>query len=210
MKKHFKLSLIMVVALILIQTVMFSSCNANNTKMTNEEAIDILKELVPASQELNKIYWGEKPELQDKNAEIVGSVTGGQYYRVSEEFPYQTVEELKEASEKVFSKDYLENIYVAAFDGYEYSDDENTYTIYARYKNDDDGKLCYNLANTTFYSLNTEIDIDSAKVVSGDSNKIKIAVDITTKNSSGENNKNSMNITIVKQEEGWRLDSPTY
>ena len=44
--------------------VVFSSCAS---KMTDEEAQKILMELVPKSEELNKIFWGEGLPVEDRD-----------------------------------------------------------------------------------------------------------------------------------------------
>ena len=199
MKKIIALALV-----ILTLSLPLASCKTA-IKMTDEEAVTILEDLIPKSQELNKIFWTTDIPLLDENAEAVSAVTTAQYYEVAEDFPYRSVAELKAAAEAVFSTDYLEDVYALAFDGYEYSDDETTYTLNPRFKDNSEGILCFDITNTTNYPLNTVIDISSAKVESTTYALVTISLDCTI-----SGNASQIKITLYNQNGEWRLDSPTY
>lgn len=199
MKKIFFL----VLALVLTSSC-FSSCAAD---MSDAEAADILAGLVPLSQELNAVFWGDGLPLEDENAEPVQTVSGPQYYPVSQDSPYKTINEIKAAAEQVFSADYLADIYVMAFDGYEYDggDDGTVYTFNPRFKDNDDGVLCVDIANELSYNLDNEIKTETAKITDRGSGIIEVSVKCVR-----DGEESDMKITLKEQDGVWLLDSPTY
>lgn len=104
--------------------------------MTDEEAQKILMELVPKSEELNKIFWGEGLPVEDETNEALNSVTSAQYRAVAQDSEYKSIEDIKKAAESVFSSDYLNQIYGRGRSG-EYeeqtqkTEDEETGTVNA-------------------------------------------------------------------------------
>lgn len=195
-----------------------SSCASN---MTDDEARKILEELVPLSQNLNDIFWGEGLPVEDSE-DTVDSVKADQYRPVTDAAEYKSVEEIKDAAEKVFSSDYLVNsVYPTVFgeynkddmtkddiqkdDGYVYdASDLGLNTIYPRYKQERDGILYRNVSREP-YELNTEIRTDTAVVKKRANNLIICEVECVC---SGVTSK--MDITLRYQDGVWLLDGPTY
>ena len=189
---------------------LLSSCAS---KMTDEEARAILTELVPKSQKLNVIFWGEGLPITEDAAPAVESVSGAQYREVSERSEFQSIAEIKAYAETVFSSDYLTTVYASAFGEYDAEDiempketlAENNYAVSfdARYT-EKDGVL---FADMTYksYELGTEIFPETAVVKKSGVGVVVCLVDCTV---GGE--KTTMNVTLCQQGEKWLLDSPTY
>lgn len=202
--------------LICVVSTMFSCAS----RMTDDEARSILGQLVPLSQELNDVFWGEGLSV-DLSEELVDSVTADQYRPVTADAKYQSIQEIKDAAEKVFSSEYLESVYAVAFG--EYDADEMTKndiqkgdgiyydandlilnTIYPRYKQERDGILCRNISQKP-YELNTEVFTDTAVVKKRANNLIVCEVKCIC---SGV--ESTMNIALRCQDGVWLLDGPTY
>jgi len=186
--------------IILLSVLLIFSLFSCASDMSDEEARSILSDLVPKSQELNEIFWGEGLKLEDENAEPVLSVSAAQYYRVSGDNAYTKISDIKAAAEQVFSADYLESIYTMLFDGI---NDEN-YTVEPRFKDNNDGWLTIDITFST-YELNTEILTETARVVKRGDGIINVEVDCIV---NGKND--SMIITLREQNGVWLIDSPTY
>ena len=106
-----------------------------------------LAELIPASLELNVVYFGEGlPISSDREtAEAfyesmgAGAEISLNYHPVSPEAPYQSIDEIKEATLAVFSESYADYLFTMAFEGLSTVFDEGTETqvtknvSYARY-----------------------------------------------------------------------------
>ena len=207
-------SIITVICCTFIFPVVFSSCAS---RMTDEDAQKILMELVPKSEELNKIFWGEGLPVEDETNEALNSVTSAQYRAVAQDSEYKSIEDIKKAAESVFSSDYLNQIYAAAFGEYEdqtqktedeetgtvNADDLGLNTLNARYI--EEKGVLYKDITYSEYTLSTEIDETSAKVVKSGVGIIICRVDCTV---AGE--KKTMEIALRNENDIWLIDSPTY
>jgi len=171
---------------------MLASCGQT---MTDEEAKAILTDLVPRSQLLNEVFWGDAMTTDDPYATPMDSLTGAQYYPVSEDSPFQSIAEIKAECEQVYTTSYAATMYAMAFVG--------TDEVDSRYS-EENGEL---LLDITFepYNIDTIIDIDSAKVV--DSTDVSVVVEVDCIIHGEERVRK---ITLCKENEVWLLDSPTY
>lgn len=133
------------VILIAISVIFLFSCASG---ISDEEVRVILTDLVPRSQQFNDIFWGSGIKPEDEDAVPLITVTTAQYYTVSDQSPYKNISEIKAAAEKVFSRDYLNSVYIVMFEG---SDD-----IEPKFADNEEGLLtidiCYNS-----YDFKTEI-----------------------------------------------------
>ncbi len=192
----------------------FSSCAS---KMSDEEAQRILTELVPKSEELNKIFWGEGLPVEDETNEALNSVTSAQYRAVAQACEYKSIEDIKKSAESVFSSDYLNQVYAVAFGEYEDQTQNNgeeetgtvdaeelgLNTLNARYI--EENGVLYKDITYAEYTLSTDIDEMSAEVVKRGMGIIVCRVDCTV---GGE--KKTMEITLRNENDIWLIDSPTY
>ena len=194
--------------------VVFSSCAS---KMTDEEAQKILMELVPKSEELNKIFWGEGLPVEDETNGALNSVTSAQYRAVSQDCEYKSIDDIKKAAESVYSSDYLSQVYAAAFGEYEIqtgkkgeeetgevnAEELGLNTLNARYI--EEKGVLYKDITYSEYTLTTEIDETSAKVVKSGLGLIICRVDCTV-----DGEKKTMEIALRNENDIWLIDSPTY
>lgn len=166
-----------------------------------EEAEAILTELLPKAEEINDIIWGEGLPVEPGQDEALKTVTAAQYRTVAKDAPYQSIDELKTAIASVYSDAFIENtINYAAFEGAEDALEDTAAQMYPRYSENDTGVLLVDITNPGF-ELTTEIDASTVKVVDAEKNKQHLEV---------ESNAGTLKIVIVLQENGWRLDTPTY
>lgn len=195
--------ILMILAIALILT-SFVGC-AKTEPIADEEAAAILTELVPKSEKINEMIWGEGLPIEEGQDGPLETVTAAQYRRVAENAPYHSFAEMKAAIAEVYSDDFIaKTINYTAFEGAEDALDGNTSSkVYPRYY-EEDGVLWTDITNKGF-DLTTEIDPSSAKVVDANGNKQIVEVKAIV---AGE--QMTLSLTIVEQESGWRLDTPTY
>ncbi len=172
----------------------------------DSEAQQILSELVPKAEKINEIIWGKGLPVAEGQDPALDSVTAAQYRLVSEDSPYKNTEELRKAIAEVYSEKYIEKtIEYTAFKGAEGAIEESVSSqMYPRYKDNDAGSLLIDITNPG-WELNTVIDTSTAKAVDAERDKQTIEVKATVL---GE--ETTLTLVIVEQEEGWRLDTPTY
>ena len=183
-----------------------------------DEVRDELVSLIEASYEINDIFFGKglptyerggsydrKYGLYDPN-----EYEYAYYEYVTAESPYMFIEQIKEAAEKVYTKDYLEDIYLMAFDGYADSDIGSVTT--ARYLERGVNLMKYSFGNKDSFNIlpgKRLYNFDTLKIVQpSDSEFMNITVDSYCEGD--EENILNVNLRLKKTEAGWRLDGPTY
>ncbi|MBQ3184235.1 MAG: hypothetical protein IJB57_11305 [Clostridia bacterium] len=192
---------IILIFLCVIMLLSFVSCNKAEL-ISDTEAQNILIELMPKAEEINEIIWGKGLPIEPGQDEALKTVTAAQYRTVATDAPYQSTEELKTAIAEVYSDAFIANtVNYTCFEGADDALEDTEAQMYPRYKDNDAGVLIVDITNPGF-EITTKVDPASAKVVSAESdNKQTLEV---------ETNSGKIKLVIVKQENGWRLDTPTY
>lgn len=135
--------------------------------ITDEEALAILRERIEASYELNEIYFGDglRTDPYENNGEAF------QYVFVAIDEKYQNIEDLKAATEAVFSADVCESLYEKGFTGF----DDGLVIVYARYI-EQGGVLS---ADVKYKGINTAEDFlfDTAKVEKNTKNYVVFSIE---------------------------------
>jgi hypothetical protein len=201
-------------ALIVFSLIFMTSC----ANMTSSEAEEILRPLIESSHELNVIFFGEGlPTMTDEEMEndftpegiMRAQATNASYVPVTPESKYQTIQSLKEATEKIFTPAYAQVIYSLTMEGISSEFDESTgiesTILYARYI-EDYGVLTASRNPDKFY---TERTYDFTTLTVQKSSASHISATIMTKSEADES-PISVRIQAIKTQTGWRLDSPTY
>lgn len=170
-------------------------------KITLEEVEEVLPELVEGSKVLNEIYFGEGFE-----ATAGGESLGSYYLCDTSEYEFHSVLEIKEATEEIFSKDYAEVLYQAAFDGVS----TDSAVKAPRFAEGDDG-LMQNSSDEVYELEDRVFDYTSLAVKKSNSKKITVTVDTYI---SGEKDV-TLELIVARYEDAegeyyYRLDSPTY
>lgn len=191
--------------------VLMPSCGSTGG-MSEDEMRETFRTLIEASYELNNIYYGEGLPYDDdleKMAYLLGVVTNLEnlhvsYMPVAENAPYQTETEIREATAAVYSDDMCDLLFALAFEGMSTDDDETV--SYARYI-EQSGVLTVriDLADDAL-PMGRTFDFSGMTVISERSGEIRASfpTEIDGKKSV------DVKVTIIKTENGWRLDSPTY
>ena len=151
-------------ALCVLTLIPLASCGAT---LTEEEALAILRERIEASYELNDIYFGEglKTDPYEDNGEAF------QYVFVSLDEKYQSVTDIRVATEAVFSDAICGKLYAKAFTGF----DDGQVIVYARYI-EEGGVLT---ADVKYTGIKTERDFlfETAKVVKNSQNFVVFEIE---------------------------------
>lgn len=178
---------------------------------SDDEAAAIVADLVEKSLELNVIYFGEgMPAEADGDENYVGY-----YSRVTDDAPYKTEDELREATLNVFTEKYASVLFTTYLTGLS---DPDSGVVYARYVENEDRLMkktdyeplvtsirTYDLENITITrSTPDEIKATLTSFVNGVKDEENI-VEVTVRLEERKNEK-----TGEKLGSFWRLDSPTY
>ncbi len=188
MKKLFKI----IISAILIATLAVSMVGCG--RVSEHTAKAIVNALVEQSYELNVIYFGQGLDMQATDNE------DSLYVPVAGNSNYTTKLALVERTREIFSSDYASDIIDVAFKGGSgaYGSD----AVFARYI-EYDGHLCVrqdieSIEIAKYDFKTTEITKISKRFIRA---KIK-----TTNTPKGE----FVEIVLINEENGWRIDSATY
>lgn len=187
MKRAIKILL----CLVLILTFVFSLCSCDK-KLSETEAKMLVEDMVKASHELNEILYGEGMRYEE-------SLTG-EYYsiysHIAMDQPYLTEHSLKVRIQEVFSASYANSII-----GYTFTLTQGVVggKNNPRYFTGSDGYL-------TVYRDYEKLDITDYDYTTIKIEKIKRSKIVATVTST-ENE--VVEVTLVKEANGWRVDSAT-
>lgn len=214
MKKK-ALFLIIFSVISIIFTLSAASCGE---KVDMDEVKAALSELLPKSEELNVIYFGEGLPISDDREQVEkfynsfdSDIKAINYHPVAEDCGYSNETDIRNATLEVFTENYSEYLFERAFKGIsavlnEGSEDEHTVTAtYALYI-EMDGILTVRMdMGDEAMELGREYDVSGAELVSCRGGVVTVSVPSTMNGVASD-----IELRLVKTENGWRLDSPTY
>ncbi len=176
---------------------------------------DRFEELIEASHEINDIFFGDGLPTYDRDDSDYDSLYYGffgydAYEIVANNSPYQSIEQIKAAAEKVYSPDYLEDIYTMAFDGY--SDENSTAVTTARYLHTGEHFLKYAFGKTDSFDI-----LNGKRIYRYDTMQIgklstgeAVNLEIETYLEGQEDKAYTETLRFVLVDGEWFLDEPTY
>ena len=172
-------------------------------KISDEEALMVLKDLVPKSYDINVIFFGEGLPAVDEAYKEEHSETA--YFKVRDDAPYSSINDIKAAAEKVYSKRYLDGIYGGAFTGVatESSDGMVDASVSPRYK-EIGGKLMVDVSVAP-KQIRGRLEVISAEVTKKTPGYVIVSMTYS------ENGKQSVaDAYLTLENDVWLLDGPTY
>ena len=200
------LSIILAIVLI-VSALSAVSCSGKAPKL--EDVKERFIYLIEGSKEINTLYFGSGLPVYQRDTLL--SDKKGVYYddkyttyeRVMENSRYLTVNEIKERSEKIYSTEYLKEMYETAFEGVM----TGNASAYIRFY-ESQGWLYQNLYATDFELSERIYDYSSMKIVKPSNGEyVNITVDTYTLEDKTVKN---ISLTFVYERGDWYLDSPTY
>ena len=172
--------------------------------------LESVTSLVEASYEVNDIFFGEGlPAIaRDSDFAIENYVYYMDYYDnydyLTADCPYTHTDQIKALAETVYSEDYLSSIYETMFVGLA---DETAGMLYARYLDTEEGLRKSNI-HSPMIEKKRVYDYSTMTIVKPTNGRF-INVEIDT-HLEGEADILRIRLTLVREDDGWRLDTPTY
>ncbi len=134
-----------------------------------------------------------------------------EYDYVMLEEPYQSVAQIKEAAEKVYSSAYLSRIYEGLFTGIAYGDTESN-VLFARYREKKKDGVTYLQKANVVEGLELperRYDYSTMQIVDGSKAKY-VLVEMESYIVGDEENRTVVKLAFALENGSWYLDSPTY
>lgn len=176
------------------------SC-ARKLKMTDEEALEVSKNLLPKTADINEIFFGAGLE-PDKSGESDGNTV---YFPVKKGCGFDSVNSIKKYAEEVFSDNYLSSVYETVFNGTTIEGDNGIIgSSSPRYKELENG-LNVNVKYASF-NIRKIAEVKEATVTKRTSTFVSVlckCVSVDGEEFLGE-------FAFTKQASVWKVDGPTY
>ncbi len=196
---------------LLLAALLLSVCSCSSEPPALETVKEDYVALIEASYEINGIIFGDALETYDRQDEEV--VNNGIYYNVPDGFynyefltennKYTTEDEIREATLKVYSEDYISSVLDSCFNGFM---DENGETAVQPKFLGYTGKLMVNTEYEVYVTGDRRYDFETMEITKPSNARI---VNVTLDAIDGEE-RTKARLTFVLQDGEWRLDSPTY
>ena len=213
LKKHYKKMIAGALAVIVLAVtcVLLFQCNS---APKIENIYDRMVYLLDSSQEVNALIYGCGLPVWEDDSEYVefmhvyyGLETARNYEIVMPNAKYLSIQEMKEEIEKIYSKDYLEDvIYRSIFDGYAIEDGIGGSVIgVARYY-EEDAYLWQSKDFKTFYTGMRVYDYSTMQIRSlGKTDRCIVTIDSWLEDE--PENVENIEILITLQDGQWYLDN---
>ncbi len=190
-------SFILIFAVLAVSLVSFSSCRS---PYSEEEAREILEEVLAKDVELNKIIWGEGLPTREDPGEHVNDSTF-YYMEVSPDSAYIGLDELKEAVRDTYAKKLREIVWEHAFGDGDVNKESETIPRY----DENDGYLQIDVTKEGF-DLKNVAYIGESEIVRAKKNMIEIEIKVSA---DGENFREKT--LVLQREDGvWKLDTQSW
>ena len=171
-----------------------------------EEIYDDAVSLIEQSHAVNDLVFGfglPTWEMDSDYADLQNLYpTATSYEYVTNYTPYRTTLDIKQAMQAVNSTDYLESLNVTLFDGYAYEEG-----IMAAQFREDSQHLYQHKTYEPLVTWQRIYDYSTMRVVDGDAQTAVIELETHLENSTEVL---VVQLVLVLEEDGWRLDTPTY
>ncbi len=197
MNKFFRIISFVILSAVILTS--FISCSGEEPPK-EEEVIPAAKELLEAAVEVNRIFfWEGLPHVQPTDNELSG--TDLEYIDLTEEYMYLSETDLMNKAKAVYSEQYCNDIYSVAFEGIKVTDENALYPMYIV----EQGVMKIN-RKLSEEGLDERLPkIDTVKAVELKPKRVVVSVEFDR---GGVTEK--QNVTLVKEFDLWRLDTPTY
>lgn len=204
--KAFLLTIVVIMSLLLCV-----SCG-NDRDYDAAEVIGAAKELIKKSEKLNDIYYGYGIQYEKNESEANGSYYPADYTSLSK-FGVNTVNDIKNLTTECFTKEYSSLIIETNLSSVSDDDGIQLYSrYYQKYNALDNSEECIMVnRNATVYLTDTLIyDYDSLTVSRVKGEEVFVTIKVTVVNGEGLTQEQSVEIALLEEEDGWRINSPTY
>lgn len=201
------ITLFIVITLVFLLCFGLVSCDR---KYNEEEVLSAARILIEKSMVLNEIYWGKGIPFEPTVISLYSEANLFALY----ELGFYTLDELKIKTHEVFTNAYCENIFESSFESEtELETHRFFHRYYQKYADENKTEPVSIMVYSKFENLlpdKVEYLYDTLKVshVERDTVYVSIMAIVTRDEKSVQIKQNV--IALKEEENGWRIDSPTY
>lgn len=187
----------------LLLSLLFSLSSCGDRKYDAGEVKNAAEILIKKTRTLNDVYWGAGIGYYEDDNYADGSFFPADPTHLAE-LGFETVSELREKTEKVFSKRYCEVIFENAF----VTEDDGDSAFIKRYYQGIDC-IMVNSKSTVFLSDKVTYLFDTLEVSHSEGELVFVSLDVRVERD-GKTQERTINVGLIEEDDGWRIDTPTY
>ncbi len=198
--------------LVVIFMIFINTGCKKNREYNEVEVLAAAEDLIKKSEKLNEIYYGTGIAYE-KNE----SYADGVYYPAStlhlDKFGISTIDDLKNLTKKCFTEELSNTIFSTKLSSVSDEDGIKSYSrYYQKYSAVDDSPECIMVYKDAPILLTDEVVYDYSSLIVEGSNRetVYVILNITVTNSEGKSQTQEKRIALIEENDGWRIDSPTY
>lgn len=186
----------------------FTSCNRSYDE---DEVVSAAEELLRKAEILNNVYYGRG----------IGYVSGGYengYYKEADlihlsRLGFETIDDLKNLTRGTFTSSYSEQIFSTKLESI--ADDDGIREMaryYQHYDIDTVTPICIMVYTAAKVSFTDELSYDysTLRVTGVKRQTVFVTVTATVTNSDGESQTVDIELDLIEEDYGWRIDNPCY
>ncbi len=177
-----------------------------------KEVIAAAEKLIKSSEILNDIYYGYGIEYYKDE-----STANGVYYQADflslEKFGVETVNDIKEMTKECFTKSLSEMMISTVLTSVSDEDGIQRYSrYYQKYNSLDNTEECIMVHKNAIIFLTDEVvyDYSSLRVSRVKKEEVFVKINVTVTNSEKETQSQELEISLLEESDGWRINSSTY
>ena len=200
----------LILTLTMISLILIS---CGDREYNENEVREAAGELIADSVLLNDIYFGDGiPYSEDKNT------SDGVYYEAiyayHSKMGFNTIAELRDFTRETFSDSFSDYVFSITLNNVQDGDKAIILSRYYQKFSAADLKTPEAImVNSTWKPIlidEVDYDLESIKVLGSEGEIVKITVDATVKRSGYDPQKRTIEIDLIEEDDGWRLNTPTY
>lgn len=201
-----------IAAFVALFLLIISSLISCDRRYDEEEVKRAAEELILLSVPLNEIYYGKGIDYRSDL-----STSNGKYFEASytslQKFGIETIDDLVNKTTRVYTTEFSEEIFETKIGGV-YSG-EGSFELSRYYQKTDaltGENICIMVYSLAKVYLEDEVEyyFDGMTVLGSKEERVFVSVPVTVTNKEGKSQKGEIEVALVEEESGWRLDSPTY
>ena len=205
MKGHFrtipikKLTSFLLLVLLLLSTV---ACSSHS--YSREEIVAELETLLDKTHILNDIYFGEGIPVKENGYKV--SVYQEADMSSLAEYGMTDIESIRAKTAEVFSISMCAWLDEIAFNAFS----SGTTVEGARYYKDSENRIMVRTTSEFYVDGTVEYDLSSMKILSQRKDIVYTELRASVTTPEGNTRSDTMKVDLIKEQDGWRLHSPTY
>ena len=192
------------ISFFLVILLLFSTVGCTEKSYSREEILEALESLLDETHILNDIYFGEGIPVKENGYTV--SVYQEADMSSLEKYGMTDIESIRAKTAEVFSISMCAWLDEIAFNAFS----SGTTVEGARYYKDSENRIMVRTTAEVYVDGTVEYDLSSLEILSQRNDIVSTQLRATVTTPEGNTRSDTIKLDLIKEQDGWRLHSPTY